>query len=58
MTVRKQRVSLTGEEQEELKALVSEGRDAAYKQTHVRVRLFSDENQAEGPMMGQEITRP
>ena len=55
--VKKYRVSLTGEEQEELKALVSKGRAAAYKQTHARILLLSDENQAEGPMMDQEIAR-
>ena len=31
--VKKYHVGLTGEEQEELKALVSKGRAAAYKQT-------------------------
>ena len=55
--VRRYRVSLTGEEQEELKALVSKGRAAAYKQTHARILLLSDENQAQGPMMDQEIAR-
>ena len=55
--VKKYRVSLTGEEQEELKALVSKGRAAAYRQTHARILLLSDENQAEGPMMDQEIAR-
>ena len=53
--VKRYRVSLTGEEQEELKALVSKGRAAAYKQTHARILLLSDENQAQGPMMYQEI---
>ena len=55
--VKKYRVELTVEEQEELKALVSRGRAAAYKQTHARIPLLSDENQAEGPMMDQEIAR-
>ena len=55
--VKKYRVELTVEEQEELKALVSRGRGAAYKQTHARILLLSDENQAEGPMMDQEIAR-
>ena len=55
--VKKHRVSLTGEEQEELRALVSKGRAAAYKQTHARILLLSDENQAEGPMMDEEIAR-
>ena len=48
---------LTGEEQEELRALVSKGRAAAYKQTHARILLLSDENQSGGPMMDQEISR-
>ena len=55
--VKKYRVELTVEEQEELKALVSRGRGAAYKQTHARILLLSDENQAEGPMLDQEIAR-
>ena len=55
--VKKYRVELTVEEQEELKALVSRDRGAAYKQTHARILLLSDENQAEGPMMDQEIAR-
>ncbi len=55
--VKKYRVELRVEEQEELKALVSKGRAAAYKQTHARILLLSDENQAEGPMMDQEIAR-
>ena len=55
--VKKYRVSLTGEEQQELRALVSRGRAAAYKQTHARILLLSGENQAGGPMMDQEIAR-
>ena len=54
---KKYRVGLTEEEQEELKALVSKGRAAAYKQTHARILLLCDENQADGPMMDQEIAR-
>ena len=53
--VKKYRVGLTEEEQEELKALVSKGRVAAYKQTHARILLLCDENEANGPMMDQEI---
>ena len=37
--------------------MVSKGRAAAYKQTHARILLLSDENQSDGPMMGQEIAR-
>ena len=55
--VKKYRVALQVEEQEELKALVSRGRAAAYKQTHARILLLSDENQAEGPIMDQDIAR-
>ena len=55
--VKKYRVVLKVEEQQELKALVSKGRAAAYKQTHARILLLSDENQAEGPMLDQEIAR-
>ena len=55
--VKKYRVGLTGEEQEELKALVSKGRAAAYKQTHARILLLSDENQSGEPMMDQDISR-
>ena len=55
--VKKYRVELTVEEQEELKALVSRGRVAAYKQRHARILLLSDENQAQGAMMDREIAR-
>ena len=54
---KKYRVGLTEEEQEELKAMVSKGRTAAYKQTHARILLLCDENQADVPMMDQEIAR-
>ena len=55
--MKKYRVRLGVEEQEELKALVSRGRAAAYKQTHARILLLSDENQEEGAMLDQEIAR-
>ena len=55
--VKKYCVGLTDEEQEELGALVSKGRAAAYKQTHARILLLSDENQADGAMKDQEIAR-
>ena len=55
--VKKYRVQLAEEEQEELKALASKGSVAAYKQTHARILLLSDENQAEGPLTDQEIAR-
>ena len=57
MMVKKYRVGLTGDEQGELRGMVSRGRAADYKQTHARILLLSDENQANGPMMDQEIAR-
>ena len=54
---KKYRVHLTGEEQEELKGLESKGRAAAYRQTHARILLLSDENQADGSMRDEEIAR-
>ena len=38
----KYRIELTTEEQQELKALVSKGRAAAYKQTHARIPRFHE----------------
>ena len=55
--VNKYRVGVTEDEQEELKALVSKGRVAAYKQTHARILLLSDEKQAGGAMKDDEIAR-
>ena len=40
MPTKKYRIKLTTEEQQELKALVSRGRAAAYKQTHARIPRF------------------
>ena len=57
MMVKKYRVLLTLEEQEELKGMVSRGRAAAYKQTHARILLLSDENQVGGAMRDQDIAR-
>ena len=54
---KKYRVRLTEEEQQELKSLVSRGRAAAYKQTHARILLLSDEDQAGGAMKDQDIAR-
>ena len=48
---------LTTEEQQELKALVSRGRAAAYRQTHARVLLLSDEGQGGGAIKDEEIVR-
>ena len=47
--VKKYRVELTEGERGELKGLVSRGRAAAYKQTHARILLLSDENQLKAP---------
>ena len=57
--VKKYCVGLTEEEQEqeELGTLVSKGRAAACKQTHARVLLLSDDNQADGAMKDEEIAR-
>ena len=57
MMAKKYRVRLAEEEQQELMALVSRGRGAAYKQTHARILLLSDENQADGAMKDEEIVR-
>ena len=56
--VKKYQVVLREEERQELKALVSRGRAAAYRQTQARILLLSDENQAEGPMQDEEIAPP
>ena len=55
--MKKYRVQLEEEEREDLKALVSKGRAAAYKQTHARILLLSDENPAWGGMKDEEIAR-
>ena len=57
MSAKKYRVKLSKEEQQELRGLVSRGKAAAYKQTHARILLLSDENQAEGGMKDVEIAR-
>ena len=57
MTVKKYRVKLTTEEQQELKALVSRGRAAAYRQIHARILLLSDEAQGDRAMKDEEIAR-
>ena len=54
---KKYRVSLTVEEAEELKGLVSRGRSAAYRQRHARILLLSNENQSGGAMQDREIAR-
>ena len=57
MPAKRYRVSLSVEEQQELKGLVSRGRTAAYKQTHARIMLLSDESQECGAMKDEEIAR-
>ena len=57
MMVNRYRVRLSEEEQQGLRSLVSKGRAAAYKQTHARILLLCDENQADGAMKDEEIAR-
>ena len=57
MTAKKYRVKLTTEEQQELKALVSRGRASAYRQTHARILLLSDEAQGDRAMKDEEVAR-
>ena len=54
---KKCRVGLREVEQEELKALVSKGLAAAYKQTRTCILMLSNENQADDAMQGKEIAR-
>lgn len=56
MPTKKYRIRLTADEQQELKALVSRGRTVAYKQTHARILLMSDESRPDGGMTDAEIT--
>ena len=55
---KKYRVHLTGGEQEELKGLVTQGRAAAYPQTHARILFLCDENQEAGPCGTRILPRP
>ena len=55
--MKKYRVQLTEEEQQELRALVSTGRAAAYKQTHARILLLSNEGCGGGGLKDEEIGR-
>ena len=54
---KKYRVKLSAEEREELKAMVSKGRSAAYKQTYARILLLGDEAQEGGAMKDEDIAR-
>ena len=55
MSAKKYRVRLTAEERTGLKALVSKGRTAAYKQTHARILLQCDEGREDGGRTDGEI---
>ena len=55
-STKKYRVRLTMDEQDELKTLVSRGRTAAYKQTHARILLMSDESRPDGGMTDADIS--
>ena len=57
VSAKKYRIELTTEEQQELKALVSKGRAAAYNQTHARILLLSDEVRKDGGLTDEEVTR-
>ena len=57
MPAKRYRVRLSAVEQQELKGLVSRGRAAAFKQTHARILLLSDEGQECGAMKDEEIAR-
>ena len=56
MPTKKYRIRLTTDEQQELKALVSRGRSVAYKQTHARILLMSDEVREDGGMKDADIS--
>ena len=56
MANKKYRVRLTTDEQQEVKTLVSHGRTAAYKQTHARIILMSDESRHDGGMRDTDIS--
>ena len=57
MPAKKYRIELTPQEREELKALVSRGHTAAYKQTHARILLMSDEAQDDLPMTDEAVAK-
>ena len=52
--MKRYRVKLSAEERQEL---MSRGRAAAYKQTHGRILLLSDEAHADGAMKDEDIAR-
>lgn len=56
MANKKYRIRLTPDEQQKLNALVSRGRTAAYRQTHGRILLMSDESRPDGGMKDTDIS--
>ena len=56
MSTKKYRIRLTADEQQELNGVVSRGRAAAYKQTHARILLMSDESRMDGGMTDVDIS--
>ena len=56
MSTKKYRIRLTTDEQQQLKGVVSRGRTAAYKQTHARILLMSDESRPDGGMKDSDIS--
>ena len=56
MSNKKCRIRLTADEQQELNALVSRGRTAAYRQIHARIILMSDEGRSDGGMKDADIS--
>ena len=56
MANKKYRIRLTTDEQRELRALVSRGRTAAYRQTHARILMMSDESRSDGGMKDTDIS--
>lgn len=55
MPNKKYRIRLTTDEQQELQALASRGRTAAYKQTHARILLMSNESRTDRGMKDADI---
>ena len=56
MANKKYRIRLMPHEQHGLNALVSRGRTAAYRQTHARIILMSDESRPDGGMKDTDIS--
>ena len=56
MPKKKYIVTLTDEEQKELKELVNKGKNPAYKVNHARILLLADTNQSGGGWKDQDIS--